>query len=178
MFRTLRLNRTVDRVHPAGIPGVSSIRHNPKFRVIATVNDATLDDVVFPISEGLARRFIRLELLGATEDALNEYLQASEPAAIERRDAAISALQELYEVCEEEKRVITTEAGRHLPFGVGYFSTLRAWVRGDLRLSQEFADKDLPDQAQQLVVTSLTSATRVRGLDSLLEKLTNLGTGE
>jgi MoxR-like ATPase len=172
------LSRTVDRVHPAGIPGVSSIRHNPKFRVIATVNDATLDDVVFPISEGLARRFIRLELLGATEDALEAYMHVSEPGAQDRLEAAKTALQDLYEICDEEKRVVTTEAGRHLPFGVGYFSTLRAWVLGKLELSQEFAEKDLPDQAQQLVVTALTSAARVRGLDPLLEKVATMGKGE
>jgi len=172
------LSRTVVRVHPAGIPGVSSIRHNPKFRVIATVNDATLDDVVFPISEGLARRFIRLELLGATEDALSAYMHFSDPAAQEKLEAAKATLQELYEICDEENRVTTTELGRHLPFGVGYFSTLRAWVRGELRLSEEFAEKDLPDQAQQLVVTSLTSAARVRGLDPLLEKVASMGKGE
>jgi hypothetical protein len=172
------LSRTVERVHPAGIPGVSSIRHNPKFRVIATVNDATLDDVVFPISEGLARRFIRLELLGATEEALDAYMHVSDPAAHERLEAAKAALQELYEICEEEKRVTTTEAGRHLPFGVGYFGTLRAWVRGELQLSEEFAEKDLPDQAQQLLLTSLTSAARVRGLDPLLEKVATMGSRE
>ena len=68
------LSRSVDRVRPAGIPGVDSVHIHERFRLIATVNDATLDDVVFPISEGLARRFLRLELVGATDSDLRDYM--------------------------------------------------------------------------------------------------------
>jgi MoxR-like ATPase len=169
------LSRSVERVHPAGIPGVSSIRNNHLFRVIATVNDATLDDIVFPISEGLARRFIRLELRGATEADLDSYLEPQETDQKERSNAARAALKTLYEVCDEKGRVTTTELGKHLPFGVGYFETLRAWVQGRLRLSKEFSERDLPDQAHLLLVTSLTGAARVRGLDSLLQQVAEVG---
>ncbi len=60
------LSGSVDRVSPAGLPGVRAIETSPRFRVIATVNDAHLDDIFFPMSEGLARRFQRIELLGAS----------------------------------------------------------------------------------------------------------------
>ncbi len=166
------LSRSVTRVHPAGIPGVSTIRLHEKFRIIATVNDATLDDIVFPISEGLARRFIRLELLGATEEDLGSYLQGGSADSEERRKAALQMLSELFEICDDLGLIATSEMGaKHLPFGVGYFSTLRGWVRNDLQLSQEFAERDLRDRARSLVVTSLTSAARVRGLNALLERL-------
>jgi hypothetical protein len=144
---------------------------NPKFRIVATVNDATLDDIVFPISEGLARRFIRIELPGATRDDLDEYLATLTATGISRRTAALEMIDELFEICLDENRLTQSEAGEHLPFGVGYFVTLRDWVRGALRLSQEFDELDDRDQARQLLVTSLTSAIRIRGLDIILEKL-------
>ena len=72
------LSKSVERVSPAGIPGIRSIRSDPKFRLIATVNDTTLDDIVFPISEGLARRFIRIELSGATKLELEEFVAQAE----------------------------------------------------------------------------------------------------
>jgi MoxR-like ATPase len=165
------LSRSVDQVYPAGIPRVKSIRINPKFRVAATVNDATLDDVVFPVSEGLARRFIRLELPGATFDDLNDYLIASSSETEARRSVAIEILQELFQICDTEKRLSKSEAGEHLPFGVGYFATLQSWISGDLGLSQEFRERDNPDQARLVLVTSLTSAVRIRGMQSILDKL-------
>jgi MoxR-like ATPase len=168
------LSRSVDCVHPAGIPGIRSIRINSKFRIVATVNDATLDDIVFPISEGLARRFIRIGLPGATRDDLDEYLSAPLEENNPRRDAALEIIAELFEISSDEKRLTQSEAGEHLPFGVGYFVTLKDWVRGELKLSPEFDERDDRDQARQLLVTSLTSAARIRGLDTILEKL--LGT--
>ena len=61
------LSHSVSSVVPAGIPGVREIRDHPRFRVVATVNDASIDDIVFPISEGLNRRFIRIEPPGGRQ---------------------------------------------------------------------------------------------------------------
>lgn len=165
------LSGSVDRVHPAGIPGVRCIRASTRFRIVATVNDATLDDVVFPISEGLARRFIRLELEGATLDELEGFLPTGADEAKLRRAAALEALRKLFDACAVAGRVTASNEGDRLPFGVGYFATLRSWVEGRLQLSDEFGERDAHDQARELLITSLTSAVRVRGLDDLLEKI-------
>lgn len=62
------LTRSVARLEPAGIPGVESIELHERFRIVATVNDASIEDIVFPISEGLARRFVRIEMPGGERD--------------------------------------------------------------------------------------------------------------
>jgi hypothetical protein len=43
------LSGSVQHVTPAGLPGVERISASPRFRVLATVNDANLNDIVFPI---------------------------------------------------------------------------------------------------------------------------------
>jgi hypothetical protein len=40
------LSGSVQHVTPAGLPGVQRIQASPRFRVLATVNDANLDDIV------------------------------------------------------------------------------------------------------------------------------------
>ena len=165
------LSRSVDCVYPAGIPGVKRIRTNLRFRVVATVNDATLDDIVFPISEGLARRFIRLELLGATRDDLKGYFEVGNSTVSNRASIATQVLEVLFERCRQKKKLTSSEAGEHLPFGVGYFATLKSWVGGEIKLSSEFSERDEKEQALGLLRTSLASAIRVRGLESLLDNL-------
>jgi MoxR-like ATPase len=165
------LSRSVARVHPAGIPGVRTIRANDQFRVVATVNDATLDDIVFPISEGLARRFVRLELPGATQADLQTFLSGTSPGTQDRRSVALLVVDNLFAVCRSEKRLTQSEVGDHLPFGVGYFASLKAWVAGGLPLSTEFKELDDKEQAYIVLRTSLRGAIRIRGLESLITKL-------
>ena len=174
------LSRSVERVHPAGIPGVKAIKGHPKCRIVATVNDATLDDVVFPISEGLARRFMRIELMGARKDELEGFIggDAADDESKTRRAAALEVIDRLFEILQEKKRVVTSELGDHLPFGVGYFSSLRSWVAGQLGLSEEFAERDLQDQAAHVLTTSLRSAVRFRGLEDILGRLETPETAE
>lgn len=167
------LSRSVDRVYPAGIPGVKSIQLHPKFRIVATVNDATLDDVVFPISEGLARRFVRIELLGATKEALLEFVGGESEESNNRRESALQVVSALFEACAETDPdlLYRSELGDHLPFGVGYFTTLRSWVRGLLRLSSEFEERDLSDQARLILYQSLLPAARLRRMEKLMAQL-------
>jgi MoxR-like ATPase len=169
------LSRSVARVHPAGIPGVKTISRSERFRILATVNDATLDDVVFPISEGLARRFIRIELMGARRDELIDYFGEADSESAERGEAAEALLDELIELCREDELLADSEDGEHLPFGVGYFAPLRSWVRGDLQLSKPFGERDYADQARTILLTALTSAVRIRGMESLQTKLRRVG---
>ncbi|WP_437928633.1 HTH domain-containing protein [Sorangium sp. So ce291] len=167
------LSRSVARVYPAGIAGVRCIRMHERFRVVATVNDATLDDIVFPISEGLARRFIRIELAGATQDDVAAFL--SEAASLkERWDAAGSSIEQFFELCKEHGKLVTSDLGDHLPFGAGYFRPLREWIHGRLSMSPDFSAKDLEDQATLLLVTSIMTAVRVRGFDQVLKKLRSI----
>lgn len=88
------LSGSVERVWPAGLPGVGTIEASPRFRVLATVNDANLDDIVFPISEGLARRFQRIELPGGSRDDVLDYLglAATDPENDDRRAAVHEAV--------------------------------------------------------------------------------------
>ncbi len=165
------LSRSVERVYPAGIPGVRSIRLHPHFRILATVNDATLDDIVFPISEGLARRFIRIELPGATKEDLGRFLGAAAPKGEERREAALAVVDDLFQICSDAGKLLQSEIGEYLPFGVGYFSALKAWVEGKLPLSRESQDREVRDQARSLVATSLSSAVRLRGMEEVIEGL-------
>ena len=165
------LSRSVDRVRPAGIPGVEGVHLHERFRLIATVNDATLDDVVFPISEGLARRFLRFELAGATESDLRDYIGEAKDSL---QTAAYDVILALFDACREAAMTSTDENGEHLPFGVGYFSGLRDWSTGSLHLSPEFTERDLPEQAQIVLSTSLSSAAKVRGIDRVLDSFRDL----
>jgi MoxR-like ATPase len=164
------LSGSVPEVTPAGIPGVERIRPSAKFRIVATVNDATLDDIVFPISEGLARRFVRIELSGATRANLESYLEGG-PERDERCAAALKVIDSLFEICRRENRIETTEAGDHLPFGVGYFATVRTWSKGELQLSKEFEENEPADQARIVVMDGLRSAMRMRDLKTIYEAL-------
>lgn len=75
------------RLEPAGIPGVESIELHERFRIVATVNDASIEDIVFPISEGLARRFVRIEMQGASEIEVTSFV-CEAPCAVEPRATA------------------------------------------------------------------------------------------
>ncbi len=165
------LSQSVERVYPAGIPGIQSIRLSDRFRVIATVNDATIDDVVFPISEGLARRFVRLELGGARIDELREFVGGRVGDSDERMETASQVLDDLFEHLREAEQLQQSDLGERLPFGVGYFHPLRSWVGDELSLSREFEERDLRDQATVLILRSLRSAGRFRGLEDILRGL-------
>ena len=165
------LSRTVDVVRPAGLTGVRGIRLHPKFRIVATVNDATLDDVVFPISEGLARRFIRIELSGASRVELRAFFNSAGTVDAQRLDTSLAVIDDLFSACRELEQLTASETGDRLPFGVGYFATLRSWIDGTLRLSQNFAESELRDQALTVLRTALMSAVRFRGIDELLTRV-------
>ncbi len=161
------LSHSVAEVAPAGLPGVNAIRDNERFRILATVNDATLDDIVFPISEGLARRFLRIDLLGATAQEVKDFL-GFEGADGERLEAANDVVVRLFDAAATKQKLSKTERGDHLPFGVGYFSPLKAWVAGELRLA---IDPDATVQARRVLVLALRGMARVRGFEPVLKEL-------
>ena len=86
---------------PAGIPGVETIELHERFRIVATVNDASIDDIVFPISEGLARRFVRIEMSGASEGEVTSFVRDVPGAVNVRETAARTALTDLFRLAEE-----------------------------------------------------------------------------
>jgi hypothetical protein len=148
---------------------VQRILDHDRFRLLATINDSTIDDIVFPISEGLARRFIRFELLGASEDEIAGFLEGG--LSDERKDlleAALRAVREFFDRCDEAKKLTASEEGRRLPFGVGYFTPLRRWVDGRLRMAGAFHQRELIDQARSLISTSLRTAAKVKGFEKIL----------
>jgi MoxR-like ATPase len=165
------LTRSVEAVRPAGIPGVDSIRLSPEFRLVGTVNDATLDDVVFPISEGLARRFVRIELPGARQGSLKDVLASTDEA---RMAAALQAVDDLFTICRKKTRMKKTDLGEHAPFGVAYFLSLRDWCGGRLKLSSEFAELDVTEQAHIVLCTALAGVQRSRGLDAVIQEFAQL----
>lgn len=155
----------VDRVLPAGIPGIRAVRVSPRFRVVATINDATLDDIVFPISEGLARRFQRIDLPGASEDDVKAYVLATEDPAQTRATAAAERIGAFFVVAGEKG--LLDEDGC-LPFGAGWFILLRKWVLGELVIRGDFTALDPAAQAGNLIASSLRTANRNRRLDDLI----------
>jgi MoxR-like ATPase len=166
------LTHSVEAVVPAGIPGVQRIRDDPRFRLIATVNDATIDDIVFPISEGLARRFVRLELRGATESEVKQYLQLQAGDQNKARyEVAAGVVKDFFSLCRDSKRVEESEGGDRLMFGVGYFALLGAWTGGKLAMSPEFSEREPREQAVEVLMTGLRSATRDRGYESVFREL-------
>jgi len=165
------LSKSVDKVEPAGIPRMRSIRLHPRFRILATVNDGAIDDIVFPISEGLARRFLRFELPGATMDELRAYLYAEVPKTAEHRAIAVEQLEDFFTKCGNNGKVDVTEQGPRLPFGCGYFSPLREWMNGHLTLSSKFQERELREQARVVLLTCLRSGMRLKGFDSVLKEL-------
>lgn len=139
------LSGSVASVRPAGIPSVDFVRSHPRFRIIATINDATLDDIVFPISDGLARRFQRIELVGASYEDVCDFL--AQEGAHEGRLAAGHA---------EVRALFSSQSNDRLPFGAGYFRLLQRWCSGELTLD----GTALRAQAHSLVGASLASLPR------------------
>ncbi len=139
------LSGSVSSVAPAGLLGVGRIDASPTFRVLATVNDARLDDIVFPISEGLARRFVRIELPGASLEEVLDFL-GLDPTALgdqTRGEEAHESLQALFEAARDSKLLSPAEDDDRLPFGVAYFSLFRSWVQGQLQMPDGMGAKDL-----------------------------------
>ena len=156
------LSGSVARVTPAGLPGVGTIEANPRFRVIATVNDATLDDIVFPISEGLARRFLRVELRGAAKSDVFEFLGVDPGApANEREGATADAVRSFFDIVRDSDLFAKpAEEDPRLPFGVGYFALLRSWLAGELELPAALLDATEREQANDLLASSLRTLGR------------------
>lgn len=154
------LSASVRHVAPAGLPGVDRIEASARFRVIATVNDANLDDIVFPISEGLARRFQRIELQGGTKDELFVFLgiDGDEEPSEPRRAAAHEAVLLFFDTAREANLLVKTEDDDRLPFGVAYFTLLQKWLKGQLQtLSVDGTPKE---QARDLLASSLRTLGR------------------
>lgn len=146
------LSGSVHRVVPAGLPGIDLIETSPRFRVLATINDASVDDIVFPISEGLARRFQRIELPGASRSDVEDYLGTTGLPV--RREAALLAAEELIARARDKNMLAKGEEER-LPFGVGYFALLHAWTNGELRTDMFGKDATDIEMASKLVSASL-----------------------
>ena len=156
------LSGSVERVSPAGLPGVTSIEACLRFRVLATVNDAHLDDIVFPISEGLARRFLRIELLGGSRDDVLAYLglDGAEMHHDARQVAAREAVGAFFEVTRELKLLSKAEDDDRLPFGVAYFALLRAWIQG--KIDTPLTEATVPEEARDLLAGSLRTLGRTK----------------
>jgi AAA domain (dynein-related subfamily) len=166
------LSSSVQKVAPAGIPGVEYIYNSDKFRLIATVNDSNLDDIVFPISEGLSRRFQRIDLYGGTKDLIREFIAEDIPESRkEYMKTAIEVIDHLFSACEENELTYTSEEGVHIPFGVGYFNLMKSWIRNDLKMSETFNEISLTDQARQILKSSIWSIIKNRGLSSKFQNL-------
>ena len=163
------LSGSVECVSPAGLPGVTAIVTSPRFRVLATVNDATVDDIVFPISEGLARRFQRIELRGAARDDVLDYLVLDpESPEGERASAAVAAVRDFFDVVREKKLLAVGEDDDRLPFGVGYFALLRSWLVGRLELPPALQNATSEEQARDLLAASLRVLGRSRNWEVAL----------
>jgi hypothetical protein len=155
------LSGSVARVAPAGLPGVGMIELSPRFRVLATVNDATIDDIVFPISEGLARRFQRIQLKGASKADVFEFLGIDPSApATEKAVAAADAIRNFFDVVRESKLLAQSEEDDRLPFGVAYLALLRSWLAGGLDLPPALLDATPREQAHDLLAGSLRTLGR------------------
>lgn len=155
------LSGSVSRVAPAGLPGVGLIEASSRFRVLATVNDATVDDIVFPISEGLARRFQRIELQGASKTDVFEFLVVDPSApATEKAVATADAIRNLFDVVRESKLLARFEDDDRLPFGVAYFTLLRSWLAGGFEPPAALLDATAREQAHDLLAGSLRTLGR------------------
>ncbi len=164
------LSGSVERVSPAGLPGVGFIEASPRFRVLATVNDAHLDDIVFPISEGLARRFQRIELLGATQDELLAYLGLDGPDEHwdTRRSEAAKAVAAFFEIARECSLLEKAEDDERLRIGVAYFSPLHSWIEG--KLNPPLTDETVPEQARSVLAGGLRILGRTKEWSRALAK--------
>ena len=165
------LSDNVREVTPAGIPGVKYISKPDKFRLIATVNDSTLDDVVFPISEGLARRFQRIELYGGTDEQIMEFLKEGLPdGRMDYLKTAEEIVSLLFNICDENDYLTSFEDDSYLPFGVGYFGLLKSWLRGELSMSSSFDEQSQINQAKQILKASMAGAIRIKGQDKIFDE--------
>ena len=164
------LSGSVERVSPAGLPGIGFIEASPRFRVLATVNDAHLDDIVFPISEGLARRFQRIELLGATQDQLLAYLGLDGPEEHwdTRRLEAAKAVAAFFEIARECSLLEKAEDDERLRIGVAYFSPLHSWIGG--KLNPPLTDETVPEQARSVLAGGLRILGRTKEWSRALGK--------
>ena len=152
------LSGSVHRVVPAGLPGIDGIESSPRFRVLATINDSSVDDVVFPISEGLARRFQRIDLPGASRSDIEDFLSVP-GSSTSKRAAGLAAAGQLLAKARDENLLADGDEER-LPFGVGYFALLQVWVCGELRLDVGSRDVTDLDLALELVSASLRTLGR------------------
>lgn len=166
------LSQSVHTVRPAGIAGLESIAASPRFRLIATINDSTIDDIVFPISEGLARRFQRIDLPGANLADAESFLAPPTASEPKRAEAAVDAVRTFLEVVSESDLV--PGATERLPFGVGWFSLLRAWVDGTYTPTGDLAREDDDTIAADLLVRSVRPAARSNQLESVLATFRDL----
>lgn len=155
------LSCSVAQVLPAGIPGVGVLRLSERFRVVATVNDSNLDDIVFPISEGLARRFVRIELKGASKDDVQAYV-AGNASPSERLVAAQGIVTALFtELAASKWELAVCEGDDYrLPFGAGYFRLLRQWVAGALEMPATLEVSADDAVAQRVLDACLAGAVR------------------
>lgn len=162
------LSGSVQHVSPAGLPGVEHIQSSPRFRVLATVNDANLDDIVFPISEGLARRFQRIELRGGSREDVADYLGIAMDGDVanQRHAAAREALDLFFENARDHELLLKNEDDDRLPFGVGYFALLRSWTLG--QLDSPLTEMTPKEQARDLLAASLRTLARHRKWDDAL----------
>lgn len=165
------LSHSVFEVWPAGIPGMRRIQGHARFRLLATVNDSTLDDIVFPISEGLIRRFQRIEIAGAEREDVVSYLlgraeEGDEGDLSEREGAALDAVGRLY-VAARDANLLSHD---RLPVGVGWFRPLQAWLRKELVFPTEFVEGGLMAEARDVLINALRPA-RAHGLSDVLGTL-------
>ena len=162
------LSGSVERVSPAGLPGVQSIESSPRFRVLATVNDANLDDIVFPISDGLARRFQRIDLQGGSRADVLAFLGLDTPGIHEdRRAAAREAIGTFFEVVRDKGLLKKAADDDRLTFGVAYFALLRAWIDG--QFGAPVRESTTREQAHDLLAGSLRTLGRTRKWEEVLQ---------
>lgn len=162
------LSHSVQKVSPAGLPGVDAIRDDERFRIIATVNDASLDDIVFPISEGLARRFIRIDLRGATQHDVMGFVAADDDAQPDRVAAAKLIVAAFFEAARDAQKLILDEPGPRLPFGAAYFLPMKQWVAGRLEVRR---DEGVDQQARHALTLCLRGMSRLRGFQAVLDSI-------
>ena len=170
------LSDSVKTVRPAGLLGVQSVSLPDRFRVIATAN-MCLSDLVFPMSEGLARRFQLIELPGAALDDITAYLKAATGDA-ERTEAAVETIQTFFDALKDQGKFLVKVAGDEdvmlrLPIGVGFFGLLRDWVAGSFVLPGSSmgvsASLGLLEEASEALVMSLSTAAAPKGLDEAIK---------
>ena len=119
--------------------------------------------IVFPISEGLARRFQRIDLLGGTKDLIEEFIKEDLPnSRNEYYEIAKKVIDNLFGICEENNLTYQSEEGIHIPVGVGYFSLLKSWIKGELNMSESFNEMSPTIQAKRILKSSIISFIRNR----------------